>query len=157
MGDVEWTEKRMARLRKLCARKDLSFGDIANILSREWGITVPRNGCIGKAHRMGISRRPGPGGSGRRPRRPSEPATQAPVENVLRIWPRWRVDVPVDSPGLGKGKYTLTQLDGNMCHWPFGDRAPYLFCGAPTAGRSYCAFHTGIACGMKLARERVMA
>lgn len=155
MADVDWTAKRMARLRKLCARKDLSFGDIANLLSREWGIVVPRNGCIGKAHRMGIKRRAGPG---HRPahQQPSEPVS----EPMPQIWPRWRVEfanIARPQPTDGKIRYELHQLDGNMCHWPYGDRAPYWFCGQATNGRSYCAFHTGIACGQKMVRDRVMA
>ena len=152
MGDVEWTKERMARLRRLCANKQLSFSDIARTLSKEFGIPVPRNGCIGKAHRMGIKRRPAPGRKLPH-RQPSEPV----AEPIPMIMPRWRVEFADPRPDLGRGRVTIQQLEPNMCRWPYGDRVPYLFCGEATAGKTYCAYHTGISCGMRMARDRVMA
>jgi hypothetical protein len=38
---------------------------------------------------------------------------------------------------------TIFDLDQFTCRWPFGERHPYLFCGAPPtrAGASYCPLH----------------
>jgi hypothetical protein len=80
------------------------------------------------------------------------PAAVAP-EPVPCVLPRWKVmEVPRPAPGT---RITLFQLTENTCRWPHGDRTPYLFCGAPTAGKTYCAYHTGISCGQQLQRDRV--
>jgi hypothetical protein len=111
---------------------------------------VSKNACIGKARRMGLPQR----------RRKSIPrATRKRAlelhspEAAPCVLPRWKVmEVPRPAPG---SRITLFQLDGNTCRWPHGDRTPYLFCGAPTAGKVYCAYHTGISCGQQLQRDRV--
>jgi hypothetical protein len=37
----------------------------------------------------------------------------------------------------------LTDFKADTCRWPYGDKAPYKFCGQKISGsRSYCAAHT---------------
>ena len=152
-GEVEWNEYRMARLRALHADDRLSFDVIAEELSVEFKAEVSKNACIGKARRMGLPQR-------RRnksiPRETRKRALELrPPEAVPCVLPRWKVmEVPRPAPGT---RITLFQLTDNKCRWPHGDRTPYLFCGAPTAGKTYCAYHTGISCGrmVRMARDRV--
>lgn len=144
MADVVWTEELKTRLRELHADEDLLFGAIAAQLSQEFGVTLTRNACIGKAGRMRLVRR-----------HPRPPQTRRraitlgmPPETVPRVLPRWRVCEP-PAPPAGE-RLTLLQLTDNTCRWPYGDRVPYLFCGAATAGKTYCAYHTGVACGHRI-------
>lgn len=38
---------------------------------------------------------------------------------------------------------TLMELKADSCRWPYGDKAPYKFCGQKICGsRSYCQTHT---------------
>ena len=148
-GEVTWTEYQMARLRALHADDKLSFDVIAEELSVEFRMEVSKNACIGKARRMGLPQR-------RRKSIPRATRKRAlelhPPETAPCVLPRWKV---IDAPPAPGGHITLLQLDGNTCRWPHGDRTPYLFCGAPTAGKTYCAYHTGISCGQQLQRDRV--
>jgi hypothetical protein len=162
-GDFDWTKDRMAQLRALHRNDKLSFDMIAEILSEQFGTELTKNACIGKARRMGLPER-----TTRRKRKvfrgdkrrahitlvaPAPAYVEAEV--VPCVLPRWRV--MQDEAPAERNRMTLMQLDGNKCHWPYGDRVPYLFCGAPTAGKTYCAYHTGISCGrmVGMARDRV--
>jgi hypothetical protein len=159
-GDFDWTKDRMAQLRALHRNDKLSFDTIAEILSEDFGVTLTKNACIGKARRMGLPERKHTKRKvfrGDKRRRHITLVASAPapieVEVVPCVLPRWKV--MVNEAPAERGKLTLMQLDGNKCHWPSGDRVPYLFCGAPTAGKTYCAYHTGISCGHVMARARV--
>jgi hypothetical protein len=155
-SDVEWTDTRIARLEALHADDRLSFEAIAARLRGEFGVELTKNACIGKARRLGLpQRRHVPIQTQKRVRKPALAKPIAP-EVVPCVLPRWQIVMrapvaPTD------GKITIFELTNDRCHWPFGDRSPYLFCGAPTAGKVYCAFHTGISCGHSVARARVTA
>ena len=156
-GEIIWDACRVARLRALHAKKHLSFDAIAAQLSAEWGMEVSKNSCIGKARRMGLPKRPPKVFRGDKRKRAVTLVAEAPAavapEPVPCVLPRWKVmEVPRPAPGT---RITLFQLTENTCRWPHGDRTPYLFCGAPTAGKVYCAYHTGISCGQQLQRDRV--
>ena len=158
-GDMDWTKERMAQLRALHRNDKLSFDTIAEILSEDFGVTLTKNACVGKARRMGLPERTSKRkrkvfrGDKRRRHVTLVASTPAPIEPevVPCVLPRWKV---IDAPPAPGGHITLFQLDGNTCRWPHGDRTPYLFCGAPTAGKTYCAYHTGISCGQQLQRDR---
>jgi hypothetical protein len=159
-ADVKWSDEMHARLRVL-ARQKRSYTDIAAVISHEFNVCVSRNACIGKAHRLGIMKKHRASQEFAHRRKPKARAptlgtASVPVFRpdpdpapVPKITPRWRVTFDAPAPA-GHGRYLLQQLDGNMCHWPYGDRVPYLFCGAPTAGRSYCAYHTRVSCGQSV-------
>jgi hypothetical protein len=160
-GDMDWSKDRMARLRALHRNDKLSFDAIAAMLSEEFGVALTKNSCIGKARRMGLPERKNRHRRkvfrGDKRRRQITLVAPAPAyvepEVVPCVLPRWKVIA--DEAPAERGKLTLMQLDGNKCHWPSGDRVPYLFCGAPTAGKTYCAYHTGISCGHMMTRARV--
>lgn len=53
-----------------------------------------------------------------------------------------------DQPLRDGERVTILRLNGKTCRWPIGDvGAPdFHYCGAkPEPGRSYCAYHCGIA------------
>jgi GcrA cell cycle regulator len=50
-----WTEEVVSRLKTLCSEGRYSYGGIAQILNDEFGISIRRNACIGKAARLGVS------------------------------------------------------------------------------------------------------
>ena len=160
-GDMVWSNDRMARLRALHRNDRLSFDIIAEVLSEEFRVTLTKNACIGKARRMGLPERTTKRtrkvfrGDKRRRQITLVASTPAPIEPevVPCVLPRWRV--MQDEAPAERGKLTLLQLNDNTCRWPHGDRVPYLFCGAPTAGKIYCAYHTGLSCGHMMTRARV--
>ena len=158
-GDFDWTKDRMAQLRALHRNDKLSFDMIAEILSEQFGTELTKNACIGKARRMGLpertTKRKRKVFRGDKRRAHITLVAPAPIEPevVPCVLPRWRV--MQDEAPAERNRMTLMQLNGNKCHWPFGDRVPYLFCGAPTAGKTYCAYHTGISCGHMMTRARV--
>ncbi len=157
-GEIIWDACRVARLRALHAKKHLSFDTIAAQLSAEWGMEVSKNSCIGKARRMGLPKRPPKVFRGDKRKRAITLVAEAPAaivpETVPCVLPRWKVmDAPA-RPAEGE-RITLVLLTDTRCHWPHGDCPPFMFCGAPTAGKTYCAYHTGISCGQQLQRDRV--
>ena len=133
MTGIEWTSEIIAALRKLHADKArYSFREIAVKLSDQFGVTVTRNGCIGKAGRLGL------------PMRDATPRRSAEKEKKMRV----RVDAPIPArirhrttgPGID-----IIQLNHSNCHWPLGkveDYPPYLYCGNPAEfDRPYCHAH----------------
>ena len=133
MTGIVWTSEIIAALRSLHADKaGYSFSQIATKLSAQFGITVPRNGCIGKARRLGL------------PLRDATPRKPAGKEKKIRV----RVDAPIPpkirhrttGPGID-----IIQLNFSNCHWPLGkieDYPPYLYCGNPAEfDRPYCRHH----------------
>ena len=157
-GDMDWSKDRMARLRALHRNDKISFDAIAAMLSEEFGVALTKNSCIGKARRMGLpertTKRKRKVFRGDKRRAHITLVAPAPIEPevVPCVLPRWKVIA--DEAPAERGRLTLLQLNDNTCRWPHGDRVPYLFCGAPTAGKTYCAYHTGISCGHMMTRAR---
>jgi len=154
---MEWTDDRIEELRRLWSQ-GLSASQIADRLGG-----VSRNAVIGKAHRLGLAKRPSPIKRGanastapRAPRRPrakptpsptaaaAAPADSAPTpapRPALKPRPR-RIEAhestPLEDP---VGVLDLTE---RMCRWPIGHPGDpeFRFCGARTvAGLPYCAAH----------------
>jgi len=50
-----WTDEVVSRLKSLCSEGCHSYGGIARILNDEFGVSIRRNSCIGKANRLGVS------------------------------------------------------------------------------------------------------
>ncbi|TAI61594.1 hypothetical protein CWO89_34385 [Bradyrhizobium sp. Leo170] len=102
--------------------KHLSFEKIAAALSAEFGITVSKNACIGKARRLELHRE--------KPR-----TTPASKPKALR-------SPPAEPPG----QVPLLHLGNDDCHFPFGDHPTVRFCGLPKKpGSPYCAEHHAVA------------
>ena len=116
-GNV-WTDERLEELKKLWAQ-GLSISQIGEALG------VSRNAIAGKAHRMGLPKRPSP---------ISKPkAEKLKVEPVVE-----EQDLPL--------RLELRQLvwSRSKCCWPTGDpkKNGFVFCGATVVpGKPYCLPH----------------
>ena len=116
-GNV-WTEERLEEIKKLWAQ-GLSISQIGEALG------VSRNAIAGKAHRMGLPKRPSP---------ISKPKAEKPkVEPVVE-----EQDLPL--------RLELRQLvwSRSKCCWPTGDpkKNGFVFCGDTVVpGKPYCLPH----------------
>ena len=116
-GNV-WTDERLEELKKLWA-KGLSISQIGEALG------VSRNAIAGKAHRMGLPKRPSP---------ISKPKAEKPkVVPVVE-----EQDLPL--------RLELRQLvwSRSKCCWPTGDpkKNGFVFCGDTVVpGKPYCLPH----------------
>ena len=116
-----WTEERLAELRKLWDQ-GLSISQIGDALG------VSRNAIAGKAHRMGLPKRPSPiSKSASEPKKTAKPKPPAePVNLPLRL------------------ELRKLQWSRSKCCWPSGDPKlnGFSFCGhAVVPGKPYCLKH----------------
>ena len=116
--DIPGVNERMRELHS--AGK--SFGEIAALLSNEFGVMVTRFACIGRAHRLELPDRPQP------------------------IRERWVKPEPVNFPQteLVCESKDLMELGRHDCRWPIAelfDRPPYRFCGRAIWKVSWCKEH----------------
>ena len=114
-----WTDERLAELEKLWS-EGLSISQIGEALG------VSRNSIAGKAHRMGLPKRPSP-----------ITAQRATKSKPVEVAPPSR-DLPL--------RMELRQLEWSRskCCWPTGDprKLGFLFCGdAIVPGKPYCLKH----------------
>ena len=135
-----WTPEMLVAFRELyAAQPEQSFDVIAATMSSAFDITLTRNACIGKAHRLGLPMR----GHRTGPRKPHHPHTKR--LSMIKV----RVDAPIapEMPKRGLQPFTLDiiGLRYGDCKWPSGApmaRPPFFYCGEPAvAGRPYCATH----------------
>lgn len=163
-----WNDAREAKLKELW-REGLSASQCA---ARLGGVT--RNGIIGKVWRLRLTRgeadnqrnrRRGksmaaPNGFNRHPeRRSSQPKPSRPIappipdeapEPIPVFEPEpfpVQEDSAVTRPSATE-PIGIMDLREKTCRWPFGDRPPFRYCGAPTCGRGsgvYCSHHAAIA------------
>ena len=116
-GNV-WTDERLDELKKLWA-EGLSISQIGEALG------VSRNAIAGKAHRMGL------------PKRPS-PISKSKTEKAASIIVEDEQILPL--------RLELRQLEWSRskCCWPTGDpkKNGFVFCGdAVVPGKPYCLSH----------------
>jgi hypothetical protein len=133
-----WTEPVAGRFKELFA-EGLSYNDIAEKLCAEFGVTISRNAAIGFGKRRNMPKR-----KDKNKKRKAE----------VRLEHRGKpgkdpgfVPMPYrPRPQIGKGTLRIEQLTSRSCRWPFGDEAPFLYCGALTEEEtSYCCAHNKLA------------
>lgn len=145
-----WTEPRIDVLKALW-RDGLSASQIASELG-----DITRNGVISKVHRLGLSARDRPLGKPHR-------AVQNPYKRQLvpRMVPKPRMGphghmiaaeeiVYEAAPDVVANplNVALVDLEPHHCRWPYGDRAPYFFCGqGKIDDSSYCHAHASLSRG----------
>ena len=116
-GNV-WTDERLEEIKKLWAQ-GLSISQIGEALG------VSRNAIAGKAHRMGLPKRPSPISKPKAEKRKVEPVVE-------------EQDLPL--------RLELRQLvwSRSKCCWPTGDpkKNGFVFCGDTVVpGKPYCLPH----------------
>jgi hypothetical protein len=139
MGVSTWSPEVAQRFRELLQDRKRSYGQCADILSREFNLSLTRNACIGWAGRNGIPPRPirSIKRGGQRSKARSGPKLPMPVLAPVR--PAVAIPHP---PGY---RPSLLELGTRECKWPYGE-GPFVFCAAPRSeGSSYCAEHARIA------------
>jgi GcrA cell cycle regulator len=163
-----WTDERVERLKKLW-----SDGLSASQIAGELGGGVTRNAVIGKVHRLGLSGRGKPTGTGTprprkvAPRAPSPPTTLeslrrrssvalAPArkpepEVAFEPRPIEEVVIPMSE------RVTIMELRDSMCRWPLGDPSSpdFRFCGLRSqTSLPYCGYHAQVAYQPAVDRRR---
>jgi hypothetical protein len=139
----EWTME-MTRALMLWHREGVPFAELAARLSAQFGLSLTKNACIGKARRMGLPVR-GPVDMERvlKQPRPKMIRLTRKVDAPIEPEPEWRAPA---EPGV-----SIYQLSSVTCHWPLGkveDYPPYRYCGQWTeVGMPYCDKHTATARG----------
>jgi len=142
VDDTVWTDHLIARFTKLHASDKYSFRAMAEMLSREFGVKLTKNALIGKGRRLDLKPRPRvlpPRAQRAQQRAKAAPPIAPEAVPVMRL--AWRVALP----SAPYGRITIQQLSRHTCHFPFGDRPPYFYCGDPTAkGSPYCPMHNRV-------------
>jgi hypothetical protein len=118
-----WLDEQIAALCTLAA-KGYSAGRIAKNLADQFGVARSRGAVIGKLNRLGLLNRP------------------KPVQSKLtkHPTPAKHSGYPVGEPP--PGSVPLQVLTSSRCRFPFGDRAPFRFCGVEViGGSSWCKVH----------------
>jgi GcrA cell cycle regulator len=135
---ASWTDDRQETLRKLW-EAGLSAIEIAEALG---GIT--RDSVLGKVHRLGLSEYRAPH-DGRRHHR-----HQASVSMVAMRLEHRRLSADIVQPesvkaGIEPLLVSFDDLRRGMCKYPYGERAPFAFCGHPAvANKPYCQAHLDV-------------
>lgn len=155
-----WTAEKIEQLNKLWS-EGMSITEIGKIL----GMT--RNAVVGKAHRLGLAKRPSPIARAPGPRPAAQPAPAAqPTRPVVAPAPAAAVSAPVVEAPVVTPKPALPVMpqpvrprpapafratrvaNGPACRWPIGDpKSPdFHFCGSPSIeGKPYCEKHCAMA------------
>jgi GcrA cell cycle regulator len=119
---------RLIKLHAATGNAFSTFEQIACQLSDEFDMRISKSACVGRARRLGLP-----------PRllfvrrivkhKAPQPAKAAPIK-------------PTKTEPAQPRNLTLMQLQHGDCRWPFGDEAPFLFCGNPVqTGTSWCPMH----------------
>ena len=135
---VVWTQSIVNRFLQLFADpSEYRYGEIAEKLSAEFGVTITKNAAIGIGKRLDVPQRKKPGAARKPEIRPEHRHLVVPPV-APKPWPR---------PRILAGRLRIDQLSHDTCRWPFGDRSPFLFCGAITVeSKPYCVEHMKTSC-----------
>lgn len=148
-----WTEAQTLRLSDLMAQ-GLTNRQAAAAINKEFGTEYTRNAVIGRASRKKIVKKQfinAPSDRPKRERRPAhprparEPYTPAPLPDIAS--PMLTVETPPPAGIFGDTPrmIDLMDLQPHSCRFPFGDAAPFQFCGAHKhKGFPYCAEHVAL-------------
>ncbi len=138
LGKV-WLDEHNAALKEYTELKTMSYTEIAEALNARFGLSLTRNGCIGRSHRMGLTNPPKV--------RPKKIKREGGGEHAMMNRISGKRTAPV-KPRLycleiNPRNLTILELEPNDCRYPYGGHDdPITFCGHPRqAGSSYCVPH----------------
>jgi len=140
----EWSDVRIEQLKALWS-EGLSASKIAAEMSDPVrGMVLSRSAIIGKVHRLGLpgrARAPRPAVVPERPRRvPVRVSVQG--KGAIRLLDAKCEPIEMREADAVPLNIGLSDLNGTTCRFPYGDEAPYRFCGHPPIKDSpYCAAH----------------
>jgi GcrA cell cycle regulator len=152
----EWPAKHIELLRSEHA-KGSSAVQIAAALARAFRAGYTRNAVCGKVHRLrlgGVVKPRMPRKKRHQPYKP-RPKVEKPAGVVLLQSPEYPHLRCVEIEPLN---LDLLDLNSNDCRYPYGDAAPFRFCGHPAIeGKAYCLSHLALCTGMGTSSERSAA
>ena len=127
--NTRWTDEKEAILRKMWKE-----GASCLAVARELGGGFTRSAIAGKVQRLGLDKRRDDAPRAMR-RKAAYFATNITKKKKFQaVAPTPAADtVPAEFRGL-----TFAQLEPWHCRYPRGEKAPYLYCGAPKVRDSYC-------------------
>lgn len=142
-----WSVEVVETLRTMWADQATSSAIAVGIWDKHKAV-VTRNAVIGKIHRLGMSRpklstlaaMPKPARSNAGPL--AQKINARKTESKIKPEPF----VCQDAAGIVPLNLSLNDLTDATCKWPYGEAAPYLFCGHQTKITTpYCPSHLALA------------
>ncbi|MDB4860122.1 GcrA family cell cycle regulator [Alphaproteobacteria bacterium] len=134
---MSWNESNVARLKELWDQ-GLPTAQIGKLL----GFT--KNAVVGKAHRIGLERRPSP--IRRTAAKPDRKKARSPIVPTLKF--EDVKEVPKEQTFLPTVKNLFTNQTKRGCEWPEGhpDESDFKFCGKERFDdKPYCIDHCAVA------------
>lgn len=156
-----WPENHENALR-LAMQEGCTFTQASVVLHDVFKASYTRSAVAGKAKRLGLKSmsRFAP----RKPKasRPRKARSLSASATQIRTKPMPRTQQFKAEPVTGLRvaevmplHISLHDLTGSTCRWPYGDAAPYTFCGCePFAGGPYCEPHQALSVGRGTRDER---
>lgn len=135
-SEFPWNAENIERLKVLIAGK-FSAGEIAAQLG------TGRNSVLGKIHRLGLSmpNRPGSAHTRPKPKPKADHWTGFPKRKSPDRKPPMTAQLQ-DGPVVPLN-ISFEDLQTGQCKYPYGDTAPFLFCGLPSEG-PWCTSHLSV-------------
>src|SRR5262245_3449751 len=136
-----WNDQLKNRFLQLFADPaEHRYKKLAETLTAEFGVPISKNMAIGIGKRLNVPTRKKRSG-GYLPRKP-----EIRLEHRAAQIKQPRPPGPLPKASFaGKGTLAIEELTFTSCRWPFGDKTPYLYCGATSVeGRPYCVDHMKI-------------
>lgn len=149
----KWTPEQDQILIEL-NRKGLSCREISEKLNAKFDRTFTREAVLGRRHRLGPEKCPTmvtPDRQFQHGKVLASRATSKPSNASGRKLPM--KDQCSKIPPL-VGPSCITELERNVCRWPYGRRAPFGWCGRHTETGRFCEHHAKEAAGAGSAGER---
>lgn len=139
-----WTEEADALLRELHADYTLSITQVAVKMAERLGVTLTKNACIGRSHRLGLYRAPP-----KPKKRPKLKRRPQPRRTTIVMTPDADDERASREARRAARTGLLVDFDSEQCRWPLEEisHATYHYCTNDKAnlGSSYCIDHHQIA------------
>ena len=140
MRSNSWPEAHITALREHVAAGSGSYREIAHLINSAFGTSYTRTAILAKVSRLGLA--------ATHKGATAVPLTTAQIAARLERAPVLDIAEPLN--------LELVELTNGQCRYPFGDHAPFTFCGRSVMqkGHPYCAQHTKLCLGEGTASER---